>query len=130
MYNRDTKEIYIAMVRVYRINTGSCGACDVIINEAVAAHAKLTWADSPQNADALLLTGPITPSSKAALVNLLRDIGTIPIFAIGRCAIDGHPFGKGGIQATEEIVVQIHHRLDECPPAPETIAQLLKGNLR
>ncbi len=120
----------MAMVRVYRLNTGSCGACDVAINEAVTAHAKLAWADTPQTADALLLTGPITPSSKTALLSLLRDVDTVPIFAIGRCAIDGHPFGKGGIQMVEEIVIQMQHRLDECPPSPETIAQTLKGKVR
>jgi hypothetical protein len=28
------------------------------------------------------------------------------------------------------MVIQMQHRLDECPPSPETIAQTLKGNVR
>lgn len=117
------------MIRLYRINTGSCGGCDVAINEAIVQANHIVWADAPQSADALLLTGPITHSSKAALLNLLREVEHIPLFAIGRCAIDGHPFGKGGVQQLEEITVQLQHRLDGCPPLPEAIIKEIQAHL-
>lgn len=115
------------MIRIYRINTGSCGGCDMEIGAAVFADAGLAWADSPLNADALLLTGPITVGTRDALLRLLREAGDVPVLAIGRCAIDGHPFGKGGVQGMPEITVQV--QLDGCPPAPKEIAAAVREAL-
>jgi Ni,Fe-hydrogenase III small subunit len=113
------------MIRLYRVNTGSCGGCDREIAAAVIADTNtLTWVESPQDADVLLLTGPITPGSKAALLRLLRDVGDMPLLAIGRCAIDGHPFGKGGVQETAEVTARAH--LEGCPPSPETITDIIR----
>ncbi len=112
------------MKYVYRINTGSCGGCDVEIESAIGMSANVQWASSPQDADVLLLTGPITHSTRAPLFALLRDVGPIPLLAIGRCAIDGYPFGKGGVQAVKELAVQA--QLEGCPPTPEEIAVVIQ----
>jgi len=109
-----------AMIYLYRINTGSCGGCDIAIGAAVVADASLAWADSPYNADALLLTGPATVSSREPLLRLLREVGELPIVAVGRCAIDGHPFGRGGVRELRDLVVQV--QVEGCPPAPKEIA--------
>ncbi len=114
------------MKRVYRLNSGSCGACDIEIQEVVLNTPGLEWAYSPQDADVLLLTGPIAPGIRAALLNLLREAGEKPLLAIGRCSIDGHPFGKGGVQQEEDLTVQLNHRLDGCPPTPEAIKEVLE----
>jgi membrane-bound hydrogenase subunit mbhJ len=111
------------MIYVYRVNTGSCGGCDVEICAAVEAHQHLAWAATVQDADVVVMTGPITPTSRAALFRLIRDAGDRPLLAIGRCAIDGHPFGKGGVQHVSEVVA--HAQLDGCPPAPEAIAEVI-----
>ncbi len=58
------------MIKVYRINTGSCGGSDVEIEAAIAAGRELAWADSPRNADVLLLTGPLTAGSRPAFLAL------------------------------------------------------------
>ncbi len=63
------------MIKVYRINTGSCGACDLEIAAAVATSSDLAWADSPANADAVLLTGPLTVGSRAAFMAQWRALG-------------------------------------------------------
>lgn len=115
-------------IRVYRINTGSCRGCDREIGTVVADEADLVWADTPQDADVLLLTGPITHGSKAALLKLLQDVSHTPVLAIGRCAMDGHPFGKGGVAEFEEMMVQLRMRLDGCPPLPEAMVETIRKN--
>jgi len=112
------------MIKVYRINTGSCGGCDVEIEAAVAGGRELTWADSPHSADALLLTGPLTVSSRSAFLALWNELGgRVPLLAVGRCAIDGHPFGRGGIAELPQIEAQL---LEGCPPAPSAIVEAIK----
>ncbi|HEU5098920.1 MAG TPA: NADH:ubiquinone oxidoreductase [Roseiflexaceae bacterium] len=112
------------MIRVYRINTGSCGGCDVEIDAAVGGSRELSWADSPYSADALLLTGPLTVSSRPAFQALWNELGDrVPLLAIGRCAIDGHPFGRGGIAELPQIEARL---LEGCPPAPSAIVEAIK----
>jgi Ni,Fe-hydrogenase III small subunit len=112
------------MVRVYRVNTGSCGGCDVEIEAAVATSAELAWAEAPAHADVLLLTGPITSGSRPAFLALCRELaGRVPLLAVGRCAIDGHPFGRGGVAELPEARART---LDGCPPTPGAIVDAIK----
>ncbi|NJL34247.1 MAG: NADH:ubiquinone oxidoreductase [Chloroflexaceae bacterium] len=83
------------MIKLYKINTGSCGGCDIEIALAVAQATDLAWAATPYDADALLLTGPITAGSRNAVLALVGGAPLPPVLAIGRCALDGHPFGEG-----------------------------------
>lgn len=113
--------------KVFRVNAGSCGACDVEIEAAVAAGG-LAWAASPADADALLLTGPITPGVRPAVDALLAEVGEqVPLIAIGRCAIDGHPYGQGGLAERPEIDVLL--KLDGSPPSPSEIAKAVRAAL-
>lgn len=116
------------MIRLYRINTGSCGGCDLEINAAIAADARLTWAESPLQADALLLTGPITVGSRQALLRLRSELNAVPMLVIGRCAIDGHPFGRGGVNEVRDLVVLV--QVEGCPPAPRDIATAICAALQ
>ena len=118
------------MIKVYRINTGSCGGCDLEIESAVMSDAALTWAPTPADADVLLLTGPITLGARPAFQALWREYGArIPLLAVGRCAIDGRPFGRGGLAEAPEVDARL--TLDGCPPTPkavvEAIHKLAKG---
>jgi len=116
------------MIKIYRINTGSCGGCDAEIESAVAASAELAWADSPDSADALLLTGPLTNATRPAFFAIWNELGgRTPLLAIGRCAIDGHPFGRGGLAELPDLVA--HLKLDGCPPEPKAIADAIKKAL-
>jgi Ni,Fe-hydrogenase III small subunit len=113
------------MIKVYCINTGSCGGCDLEIGPAVAASADLAWADSPADADILLLTGPLTIGSRQAFMALWQELGgRIPLLAIGRCAIDGRPFGRGGLAEAPEVRARL--TLDGCPPEPKAIAAAIR----
>lgn len=116
------------MIKVYRVNTGSCGGCDVEIDFAVQYSADLEWAASPADADALLLTGPLASGSRAAFLALLDELGgRVPLLAIGRCAIDGHPFGRGGLAENPTVVARL--KLDGCPPEPRAIADAIRRAL-
>ena len=113
-----------AMIKVYRINTGSCGGCDIEIEAVIASGRELAWADSPHSADALLLTGPLTASSRPVFLELWNELGgRVPLLAVGRCAIDGHPFGRGGIAELPQIEAGL---LEGCPPAPGAIIEAIK----
>jgi Ni,Fe-hydrogenase III small subunit len=116
------------MIKIYRINTGSCGGCDVEIESAVADSADLAWTDSPSDADALLLTGPLTTGSRSAFMAIWNEVGSrIPLLAIGRCAIDGYPFGRGGLAELPEVAARL--KLDGCPPEPGAIADAIRRAL-
>ena len=91
----------------------------------MANHADLVWADSPADADVLLLTGPLAVGSRAAFLALWQELGDrLPLLAIGRCAIDGRPFGRGGLADSPEIEVRL--TLDGCPPEPKAIAEAIR----
>lgn len=112
------------MIRVYRINTGSCGGCDAEIVAAVASDAGLTWAEGPDRADLLLLTGPLTGASRPVFLAIWQELaGRVPLLAVGRCAIDGHPFGRGGLAELPELSAR---KLDGCPPAPSAIVEAIR----
>ena len=112
------------MLKRYRINTGSCGGCDIEIDAAVSSSRELAWADSPYSADALLLTGPITAASRPMFLALWNEVsGRMPLLAVGRCAIDGHPFGRGGVIELPQIEARL---LEGCPPAPSAIVEAIK----
>jgi Ni,Fe-hydrogenase III small subunit len=122
-----------SMIHVYCLNTGSCGGCDREIAMAVRHDAGLQWAESPQTAEVLLLTGPITSPCKAPLLQLLREVGPRPLLVVGRCAIDGAPFGKGGVREWKaqegdgDLAGQ--PRLDGCPTTPEAIAEAIRARV-
>jgi Ni,Fe-hydrogenase III small subunit len=117
------------MIKVYRINSGSCGGCDAEIAAAVAHSDGLAWTDSLADADALLLTGPLTSGSRPAFMAIWREVGgQIPLLAIGRCAIDGHPFGRGGLAEAPEVTARL--KLDGCPPEPRAIADAIQRALQ
>lgn len=101
-------------IQVYRFNTGSCGGCDLEIIAAIAAADDIAWAATPQEADVLLVTGPLTYSIKGVLAAHVQGLSQIPVLIVGRCAIDGHPFGRGGVASVAELTVQ--RSLDGCPP--------------
>lgn len=113
------------MIKLYRVNTGSCGACDAEIESTVFLNRDFMWVGDPLEADVLLLTGPLLVQSALAFLALYRELGpTVPLIAVGRCAIDGHPFGRGGLAEHPEITATI--KVDGCPPEPTAIAAAVR----
>jgi Ni,Fe-hydrogenase III small subunit len=116
------------VIKVYRINTGSCGGSDAEIEAAISANGDIGWAESPHNADVLLLTGPLTSASRPAFLALWQELaGRVALLAVGRCAIDGHPFGRGGVAELPDVRAR---KLDGCPPAPKAIVEAIRAAVK
>lgn len=117
------------IIRIYRFNTGSCGGCDLEVIAAVGDAADIVWAATPEEADALLITGPLTHGAKAALVALMQELeDRAPLLAVGRCAIDGHPFGRGGLASATGLTMRFS--LDGCPPDHARIIEAIRDVAR
>lgn len=117
------------IIQVYRLNTGSCGGCDLEMIAAISETADIAWATSPHEADVLLITGPLTHSAKTALGALMQELAhQPPLLAIGRCAIDGHPFGRGGLASVAGLTMQVS--VDGCPPEHARIIESIRNVAR
>lgn len=112
------------MIKVFCVNTGSCGGCDREIEAMLTEVQGFELADMPRNADIIVLTGPITPAIRPLLQALLAEAGTRPLVAVGGCAITGHPFGRGGIEVLPDLPVRA--QISGCPPEPAAIAATLR----
>lgn len=111
--------------KVFHLCAGDCGACAAEVWAAVEGSVELTWAATPQVADVVALTGSITGTSRGALLATYTSMiqGRLPVVVIGRCAIDGHPFGKGGIAALPDI--EARRKVGGSPPLVDTVADAL-----
>ena len=111
--------------RVYLLDTGGCGACAAEVWATVMPSPELGWAPGPGQADVVVLTGSAPPICHEHVMMLYEHFwrGRVPIVAVGRCAIDGYPFGAGGLRALKHV--DIAGRIDVCPPLPEVIMELL-----
>lgn len=116
------------MIRLFRLNTGSCGGCDREIELAVELSNHLSWANSLQDATAIILTGPITLGCRSELLKILQKAQLPPLLVIGDCAHNGQPFSKGGIERMPDL--PIHLKLEGCPPSAETILMAVREALK
>ncbi|MDP9313459.1 MAG: NADH:ubiquinone oxidoreductase [Chloroflexota bacterium] len=112
-------------VRVFHLCAGDCGACAAEVWAAVEGTPELAWAATPQAADVVVLTGSVPTTSRGALLATYTTLiqGRLPVVVVGRCAIDGYPFGKGGIAAQPNI--EARRKVDGCPPIVDTVAEAL-----
>src|SRR4051812_2718688 len=108
----------MTVTRVFHLDTGGCGACALEVWATVETSPELQWASSPLHADVVALTGSLTAATRELVLTIYRDYlaGRVPIVVVGRCAIDGYPYGKGGIKALDDMVVQ--GKIMTCPPPP------------
>jgi Ni,Fe-hydrogenase III small subunit len=115
----------MSSLRVFHLDTGGCGACAAELWASVESSRDLLWAPGPAQADVVALTGCLTPATRDAVVTLYHQFweGRVPLVAIGRCAIDGYPYGKLGVAATPDIRVQ--GQVESCPPLPAMIVDAL-----
>ncbi|HEX6293337.1 MAG TPA: hypothetical protein VFZ66_29420 [Herpetosiphonaceae bacterium] len=117
-------------VRVFHLCAADCGACAAEVWAAVEGSSDLAWAATPQAADVVALTGSIPPATRNALLAIYTSQikGRLPLVAVGRCAIDGHPFGKGGIAALPDI--EARRKVDGCPPLVDGVVEALIESAR
>lgn len=116
-------------VRVFHVCAGDCGACAAEVWAAVEGSPELEWAATPQTADVFALTGSVPAASRNAVLTVynafVQHAGEPiqPIVVVGRCAIDGYPYGKGGVAALPMIAVR--RKVDGCPPLTDVVVEAL-----
>lgn len=116
-------------VRVFHVCAGDCGACAAEVWAAVEGSPELAWAATPQTADVIAVTGSVPPAARNALLNVYNALmqhaedHRRPLVVIGRCAIDGYPYGKGGIAALPTI--EARRKVDGCPPLTDIVTEAL-----
>jgi Ni,Fe-hydrogenase III small subunit len=116
-------------IRVFRANTGSCGGCDAEIVLAVAQAPDMEFVSTPVDADVWLITGILSQYTRSYIVQTITSMSERPtIIAVGQCAINGAPFGRGGLLDAPEIPVKA--QLDGCPPTPAVILAAIRNNLK
>ena len=114
-------------LRIYLLDTGGCGACAAEVWTTVETAPELAWAPGPGRSDIVVITGSIPVACHATILALYEQFwrGRIPVLAIGRCAMDGHPFGAGGVRVLKEL--EVAGKIDVCPPLPAMILELLQA---
>ncbi|MFZ9858113.1 MAG: NADH:ubiquinone oxidoreductase [Roseiflexaceae bacterium] len=107
-------------VRVFHANSGSCGGCDNQIVLGLYRQPRIEMILSPADADVWLITGVLNTFIRNYLTQVLLNNAQRPyIIATGLCAVNGQPFGRGGLNAAPEIPVSLH--LMGCPVRIEDI---------
>lgn len=119
-----------ATIAALPLETGGCGACAQSLYALLApryaaelAAQGITFARSPRHADILLLCGPMTTASRAAV---RRVVETLPeprvLIAVGDCAITGCVFSGSpylSIPPADDLDANVE--IAGCPPSPSSI---------
>lgn len=122
---------------VYRVNGGSCNGCDIEVAPCFsprydAEQLGMVLQGSPKHADILLITGPITLRSRAAIVDIYNQIPwPKAVVALGSCPASGNVFtGSPTIVGSAEAVVPVDIYIPGCPPRPQAIIQGIREAAR
>ena len=112
-------------IRIFHANTGSCGGCDAHIMLAISQTPDLEIVTSPLDADIWLVTGVLSSFTRTTLMQLISEMPECPrLVAVGQCAINGAPFGRGGFAEASEF--RVSQKLDGCPPSMTDIIAAIR----
>lgn len=116
-------------VRLFRINTGSCNGCDVelAVTSAVAefdvTQLGCRYTEAANEADILLITGPLTAAARDEVLRLHsetpRDRITV---AVGVCPVSGGVFRDSyAVDGPLERHLPVDVNVPGCPPRPQAL---------
>ena len=116
---------------VYRVNGGSCNGCDIEIGPCFsprydAEQVGIVLQGSPKHADILLITGPVTLRTRAAIVDIYAQMpGPKALVALGSCPASGNVFAGSPtvVVGAAEAVVPVDIYVPGCPPRPQAIIE-------
>ena len=131
MRNRDSERPALwRAVSVLAVETGGCGACAESVAALQSSHyaaqleaQRITFVQSPRQANVVLLSGPFGTRAEIAVRRVL-DLVAEPqaLVSIGDCAINGCVFaGSPEIAASASEALDVHVELPGCPPSPASI---------
>ena len=114
---------------VYRINTGSCNACDVEVATTVLcprydlSRFGVRIAGSPKHADIVVITGPVTERCKGAVLRILEQVPEPRvILTIGNCPASGNVYqGSYSLAGPVSEIIPVDVSVLGCPPSPWAI---------
>lgn len=113
-------------IRVFRANTGSCGGCDAELVLALHKERDIVLADALIDADVWLLTGVMSQYPRSVLVQTYASMTVPPIvIAVGQCAINGAPYGRGGVAVATELPV--NYTIDGCPVSQAVVVSAIRS---
>jgi len=119
----------VPVLRLYRINAGSCNGCDVEL-AATAALSRFSveelgcsYTEDPTHADIVLITGPLTVRVRE---KVLRSYAEVPepkvTVAIGVCPISGGVFRDSyAVSGPVDSYLPVDVNVPGCPPRPQAI---------
>lgn len=119
--------------KIRQVSAGGCNACEADSNVLTTigwdlSRFGISFVASPRHADAVLVTGPVTPNMRLALV---KTYNAVPeprvVIAVGACAISGGVYAGKYEQCGADGVLPVDMYIPGCPPHPLVI---LEGLLR
>lgn len=128
MIDRTKAKILGDAMAIRELDTGSCNACEVEVNNMSNPYYDMNRfgvkiVASPRHADVLLVTGPMARNMKEATLETFEAMPSPKVVvAMGTCAISGGIFIRGdvtgeGVNDTLDVDLYI----PGCPPAPERV---------
>lgn len=120
-------------IRVYRINTGSCNACDVelltstLVSKFGFQELGCEMTNDPSLAHIILITGPVTARSKSYFEAVIQQLPEKKIvISIGICAISCGVFRDSySIVGPVDKYIDVDLNVPGCPPSPKAILESL-----
>jgi Ni,Fe-hydrogenase III small subunit len=107
-------------VQLRHVDAGSCNGCEIEIGSAFGPV---------YDAEALLVTGPVTHNMAGALQRTYDTVSEPRIVvAVGDCARNAGVFAGGyGVVGAVSDVVPVDVEVPGCPPSPDAIVAALRG---
>lgn len=117
--------------KLFRINTGSCNGCDVefvatvFVGKYKVDTLGLELTQTAQEANMLLVTGPLTAKSESFLLDTLSNISKpFVVLSTGTCSVSGGIFRDSyAIYGPLDKHVTVDVNIAGCPPRPQAIAE-------
>jgi Ni,Fe-hydrogenase III small subunit/ferredoxin len=119
--------------KLFRINTGSCNGCDVefvataFVPKFHIEQLEIELVESIEDANVLLVTGPMTARSKAYFEEAVSKVKPpYVVVGVGTCSVTTGIFRDSyAIYGPLDKYIDVDVNVAGCPPRPQAIAEAL-----
>ena len=113
---------------IFHMNAGGCNGCDIELVACLTPRydveqSGIRLEGSPRHADILVVSGPVTINTRAALEAIYRQMPEPKVVvALGSCPASGNVFaGSPVIAGPLERILPVDIYVPGCPPRPDAI---------